>query len=101
MSDYAVKEAPDGALRLIERLPSGKWRAIAADLDDDELADEVFELCSDGLLDPGQIVPVLRADGTRADRRAVALCRPPQRRELGWALDDMPVAGRARDRYDR
>jgi len=100
MTTYAVKENDEGAFRLIERMPSGKWRAIAVDLDEEELGDEIFSLIEDEELDPGDIVPVI-GPGGRSDRRAIHFCAPDQKRSLGWALDDRPALGRPLDEYDQ
>jgi len=45
-------------------MPSGKWRAIAVDLDEEELGDEIFSLIEDEELDPGDIVPVIGPGGS-------------------------------------
>lgn len=100
MSRYAIKFNEDDDWKLLEQAPAeATWKVVARGSDPDELADEVFELIEDDELDPGQLIAVVTPSG-RSDRRAVSFCSPAQRRQLGYVIDDRPVMGRQRDRYD-
>lgn len=100
MSRYAIKFNEDDDWKLLEQAPGATtWKAVAKGSDQDELADEVFELIEDDELDAGQLLLVVTPAG-RSERRAVSFCTPDQRRRLGYVIDDRPVMGRPRDQYD-
>ena len=100
MSLYAIKQDEKEEWRIIARKPNGRWSLVIGELDEEGLAEEVFELIESGELDAGSILPVLTPEG-RTNRRAVHFCSLEQKRALGYVLDDVPVGGRIRDQYDR
>jgi hypothetical protein len=100
ISLYAIKQDENEEWRILERQPNGRWRRVSGELDEEELAEEIFALIESGDLDAGTILAVITPEG-RADRRAVHFCGPEQKRALGYVLDDAPARGRQPDQYDR
>jgi predicted ATP-grasp superfamily ATP-dependent carboligase len=92
MARYAIAENDDGSYRLLEHNPAtGKWRRLATDLNEDDLADEVYAILEDGDLDANTILARHDTDGSRTRVAAIDLVRDWQRRQLGYVIATQPV----------
>lgn len=101
MARYAIKQDEHDEYKLLEFNPAtGKWAVCARNLDDDELADEIFEMLEEDDLDANDEILKVTPDG-RSKVRAIELVKDWQRRRLGYVIDAQPVAGRARDAFSR
>ena len=98
MGRYAIVENDDGSYRFLEHNPAtGKWARLATDLNDDELANEVYSALEDGDLELEGLVSKHNSDGSKTHVKAVSLIKDWQRRQLGYVIGAQPVMRRLGD----
>ena len=98
MSKYALAENEDGSWRLLEQNPqTGKYRRLAADLEEAEVAEEIFQMLEEGTLEAESLLLRQHEDGSKGHVRAIDLVSAQQRRSLGYVIASQPQPPRPGD----
>lgn len=95
----AARQGDDGAWRLLELQPSGKWRAFETGLEDDDLAERIAELIEEDDLDANDLVLVVADDGSSRRVPARLLCTPEGMARVGFVIGASAPEGGRRQGY--
>jgi hypothetical protein len=91
MAKYALVENEDGSWRFLEENPqTGKYRRLADDLEDSEVAEEIFQMLEEGSLEAESRLLRQYEDGNKGHVRAIDLVNTEQRRHLGYVIASQP-----------
>jgi hypothetical protein len=98
MGKYALVENEDGSWRLLEQNPqTGKYRRLATDLEDDDVAEEIFQMLEEDTLEAESLLLRQHEDGSKSHVRAIDLVNAEQRRSLGYVIATQPQPSRPGD----
>jgi hypothetical protein len=98
MAKYALVENEDGFWRLLEQNPqTAKYRRLATDLEDDDVAEEIFGMLEEGTLEVESLLLRQYEDGSKGHVRAIDLVSADQRRSLGYVIATQPQPSRPGD----